>query len=167
MPLFNPNNSKAASINTLGLLSSYWTAFAVIGAASGDVVEIIGSASATVQVLAITISKPSASVVFTIVKRSTAATGGASANATLVPLDSGNAAATAIIKNYTADPTEGAAVGTIYRQTLATSDVVTVDIANSNGQPVVLRGIAQTLCVNVAGATNFDTIIAFIERTDI
>lgn len=160
-------DSTNDGINTLGTLASYWAAFAVVGAGSGDVVEIIGSVTTIVRVLAVTISKPSASQVFTLVKRSTAATGGTSANATLVPMDSGNAAATAVVKNYSADPTEGTVVGTIYRQTLATTDVVTLDFANSNGQPVVLRGIAQTLCINVGGATNFDCIISFIEQASL
>jgi hypothetical protein len=160
-------DSTNDAVNIMGTIATYETAFAVVGAASGDVVEIIGSASMIVRILEIDIMEPSAQRLFTFVKRSTAASGGASSNATLVPLDSGNAAATAVIKNYSADPTEGTPVGTIFRKTLGTAQTIIQNWVDGGGQPVVLRGIAQTLCINVDGATNFDVRIRFTEQASL
>lgn len=153
------------AVNLLGTMATYEAAFAVVGAASGDVVEIIGSATTIVLVLEVDIMEPSTQRLFTFVKRSTAATGGTSANATLVPLDSTDAAATAVVKNYSADPTEGAAVGTILRKTLGTAQTIQQNWVDGGGEPVVLRGVAQTLCINVDGATNFDCRVRLIEVT--
>lgn len=160
-------DSENDAVNIMGIIDTYEAAFAVVGAASGDVVEIIGSATTIIRILEIDIFEPSTQRLFSLIKRSTAATGGTSANATLVPLDSANAAATAVIKNYSADPTEGAAVGTILRKTMGTSQTIQLNYVDGGGQPVVLRGVAQTLCINVDGATNFDVRIRFTEQTSL
>lgn len=150
--------------NLVSKVATYESSFAVVGAAAGDVVEIIGSASMIVLVLEIAIIKPTVQVTHQIIKRSAAATGGTSANATLVPLDSGNPAATAVIKNYSADPTEGAAVGTIFRAIIATTENFSKSWVDGGGQAVVLRGVAQTLCINLSAASNFDCYVRFSEQ---
>jgi hypothetical protein len=132
--------------------------------ASGDVVEIIGATTNIIRVLEINIIKPTVSTTFAIIKRSAAATGGASTNATLVPLDSANAAATFSIKNYTADPAEGASVGTIWSGTLATTETLVKNWVDGGGQAPTLRTTAQTICINVAAATNFSCYIRCIEQ---
>jgi hypothetical protein len=79
--------------------------------------NIIGSASKTVTVKRITVSGMTLTAVgyFTInvEKLSTASSAGTSTTLAAVPLDANAAAATAVVKAYTAAPTKGNLVGTI------------------------------------------------------
>ena len=138
---------------------------ALVGAtAATDVVEIIGSATKTVRVKRIKISgtaTAAAAIDVLFIKRSTAATGGTSTSATVVPMDSNNAAGTAVVKGYTANPTTGSAVGTIesHKPTLTTAAgaipnvPLVIEFGDNGNQNVILRGAAQTLCINLNGAT--------------
>lgn len=138
---------------------------ALIGAAAAtDIVEIIGSATKTVRVKKIKISgvaTAAAAVDLLLIKRSAAATGGTSTSATIVPMDSNNAAGTAVVKGYTVNPTVGTAVGTIesHKPTLTTAAgaipnvPLVIEFGDNGNQNVILRGAAQTLCINLNGAT--------------
>jgi hypothetical protein len=137
---------------------------AVPQTAAGDAVVICGSATKTVRIKRVELSGTDATAQSATVKaivRSAANTGGTSTTATNVPRDSNNAAATAVVKAYTAIPTPGAAVGDVRDSILALPDGATLlagaplawDFNPSNlTQEVVLRGVAQCFAVNFPNA---------------
>ncbi len=140
------------------------TAFQTPVATPTDIVGIIGSATKTVKVQKIVLSSAQTTAGINkwfLIKRSTADTGSTIVNPTVVPFDSANAAGTAVVNQYTvANPTTGSAVGTMLTSyapsTLpasagASGDAVIFD-AKLSGQPICLRGVAQELDLNFAGA---------------
>lgn len=146
------------------LTYSTTTAFQTPVATPTDIVGIIGSATTTVRVQKIILSSAQTTAGINkwfLIKRSVADTGSTIVNPTIVPLDSTNAAATAVVNQYTvSNPTTGTAVGTVLTSyapstlpasTGASGDAVIFD-AKLSGQPIVLRGVAQELDLNFAGA---------------
>lgn len=131
-------------------------------ASATDVFTITGSATATVFVTKITISgtKTTGSQVnINLVRRSTANSAGTSTNEVEVPHISTDAAATATVLSYTANPTTGTLVGNIRNLVVPIPDAgstnlntMVVDFGDK-GKPIVLSGIAQVLAVNLAGVT--------------
>lgn len=124
--------------------------------------NIIGSASKTITVKRIKVSGMTLTAVgyFTInlEKLSSASTGGTSTALALVPLDSNNAVATAVVRAYTVAPTKGALVGTIASWRALWQATVAVgtsqpwehifnfgDMRETKG--VTLRGAAQELAL--------------------
>lgn len=145
---------------------SYSASFTAVASAATatDLACILGSASKTVRVTRIEVSGTmtlSAAVSVQLIKRSAANTGGTSASLTLVPLDSTNAAATASAVSYTANATAlGASVGTVRstRYNVPTaggvvSAPVVWDFGDRPAQAVILRGVAQELCINLSSTT--------------
>lgn len=133
-----------------------------LAAAATDIFIIPGNATNTVYVTRVTVSgiQTTAGLVDVLLIKRSAANTGTSAAATSVPLDASDAAAVSLPISYTANPTPGAAVGTIDRAyvnagPLATGVVQTVKDFNfgAYGKPVVLSGVAQGLAVNLNGAT--------------
>lgn len=127
---------------------------------AGDVFCIQGSSVKTVKVKRFRVSAiaNSAIVVDTILyKRSAIDTGGTPLTETAVPLDSLNAAASALVKSYSASPLTGTTVGPIRARHIAAGtqgNTATVtealyDFASYYDQPLVLRGATQAACVNV------------------
>jgi len=140
--------------------------FPVAAAGSGDAVEIVGSASRVGRVLEIYVANPSVQTVFQFVKRSTAASGGTASNPPATPLDSNDAAATVVIKNYSVVPTPGTIVGSpLFKKTLATSQHLDKVWADGGGQPPTLRAITETICINVDGAVTFDVYLRWTEAS--
>jgi hypothetical protein len=96
-----------------------------------------------------------------IVKRSTANSGGTAITPTVVPYDSSNSAGTAVVRVYTANPTVGTAVGYLADPYFTVGDLTTggvqrfpsVLIYGEQGSPIVLRGVAQGLAVNLNAAS--------------
>lgn len=139
------------------------TAALVPAASATDIFTITGNATTTVYVTKITISGTQTTggqVRFDLVKRSTADTAGTSTAPTAVPYDSGDAAASAVLAAYTANPTTGTTVGAIRSALLSigattngSNEVQVFDFGATNGKPVVLSGTAQALAVNLAGVT--------------
>jgi hypothetical protein len=135
----------------------------VVAASATDIFTIIGSATKTVRITRLRISgiktTAGAAVDIQLIKRSTADTGGTSTAPTIVPYDSANAAATAVVAAYTANPTLGTAVGTLIVDSifvpLATASGTAMDyiFGNRPSQAIVLRGVAQQLAVNLNGVT--------------
>lgn len=131
-------------------------------ASATDVFTITGSATKTIRINKIRVTGTTTSgsaikTVFNLIKRSTAATGGTRVAATAVPHDSTNAAATATVGHYTANPTVGTPVGTI--RSIAGS-VSATGISGGDivfefeiNQPIILRGITEQLAVNLNGVT--------------
>ncbi len=144
---------------------SVGTSNLAVAATATDIFEISGSASKVVRIKKITVSGvATANGTYTIrlVKRSTANTVGTSSTLTIVPHDSSDAAATAIVKSYTANPTTGTTVGIIKnkKMTVSTAATSTVDanvILFEFGQygekSIVLRGTSEMLTVNLSNTT--------------
>lgn len=160
------------------LLSTYSTAASVAPpAAATDVFEIRGSATKTIKVRKViltAISNPATILIVTLVKRSTANTGGTAVTATPVPNDSNNAAATATVKYYSVNPTVGTSVGAVRAEVFQTTvgstptQELTFDFGGVQDQPITLRGTAESLCLNLNGATvvagNFQITAVFTEE---
>lgn len=129
-----------------------------------DIVTIIGGATTVVRITGIGISangSAGANANLALIKRSTANTGGTSTTPAAVPYDSNDAAATAVFRAYTVNPTVlGTVVGTVRTVEQFISGVVTAgsgvvewEFGVRPAKPIVLRGVAQTLAVNLAGVT--------------
>lgn len=133
-------------------------------AAATDVCVITGSATKTIRVVRVCLSfiaTTAISVPVSLVKRSTANTGGTSAIQTATALDSANAAATAVLRTYTANAaTLGTLVGTVLAAgkvaaplTGGVEPLTVLDFGIGPRQAVVLRGVGESLCINLNGAT--------------
>lgn len=165
--------SIAAGTTTIGAVAPVDGFKATYGAATTntftavatptDICTITGSASKTIRVLRVAIQGTQTTggyETFGFVKRSTANTGGTSAALTGVPYDSNDAAATATVLQYTANPTAlGTAVGTIgsYRTYIPVSATGTggtqlppafYTFSDLPAKAVVLRGTSQVLAIN-------------------
>ena len=128
----------------------------------GDCIEIIGSETAPVTVKVIEVAS-SVAQNLSIVKRSAADTGGTSAAATLVALDSRQEAASAVVKTYTVAPSAGAAVGTINTYKLGADQILVQTYTDQNAVPVKLRGAAQTLAVVIDAIGTIKWAVEFTE----
>ena len=106
-----------------------------------------------------------------LIKRSTANSSGTAVDNTEIPLDSRFAAADAVSKHYTANPTLGSTVATVAQVPCSGSLTTAVQSYNSNvivqlkcifdadkfGAPIVLRGTSQGIVLNLGGATQAGT----------
>lgn len=142
-----------------------------------DVFQIYGSATKTVKILKIyahyAVSSGNTPWVSYLIKRSAANSSGTPTTATNIPLDSNNAAATAVVKHYTTNPTLGTAVGNISIVPLAPTSHTGVTASapagaaifdsDKFGQPLVLRGTAEGLVVNYNSTSqpNTSTYVGF------
>lgn len=126
-----------------------------------DMCIIIGSATTTIRIYKIFIytTQTSAGTNQIYLKRySTADSAGTPTTVTARPLDTNNAAATATIRRYTANPTLGTLVGTmdiayISAGAVGSSDPLFIwDFTNIEMQPLVLRGTSDQVAVNFNGA---------------
>jgi hypothetical protein len=145
-------------------------------AAATDIAILPGSATRTVFVTKVIISGIQTTGGLNdilLIKRSTANSGGTSAEMTAVPHDSADSAATAAPLSYTANPTTGTPVGTFRRgyvplgaATSIVNPLVGFDFGDK-GKPITLNGVAQGLAVNLNGATiaggTFDIVFEWFE----
>lgn len=169
-----------ANVNSDGRKITYSASISGLVAAAlpTDIFTITGSATKTVKIsrLYLTATQGTAGQKdVLLIKRSTANTLGTSTAPTGIPYDSTNAAATATVLAYTANPTLGTAVGTLFSTklqipTAATSgDALALNFGTSNAQAITLRGIAQVLAVNLNAATlttsSFDITIEWTEES--
>ncbi len=148
------------AVNTEGTKATYSLAGAVtLAATPSDVVILNGSGTKTVRVTRIEVSIGATAAGFAdivLIKRSAANTSGSSTTPTPVPNDSTNAAATAVVSVYTANPTPGAAVGNVrwVKAGVTAADGVVTQAWHfgvTNDQAIVLRGTAQGLAINLNG----------------
>lgn len=166
------------SVSVEGTKNTYSSAsFGVtLAATATDFWELIGSATKTVRVLRLTltgISTSGASPDILLIVRSIADTGGTAIQPTIVPNDSNNAAATAVVNLYSANPTLGTLVGVIRARKLnlgaaGAAGTIVWTFSDNNDQAIVLRGVAQALCLNFNGAavpagTSIDIEVEFCE----
>lgn len=129
-----------------------------------DIITISGSGTKTVKVLDVRIfgsSSGGASAEFDLVKRSAADTGGTSATATPTQYNSGDAAATAVVKSYTANPSAlGTSQGILDAELFFVPKVLGLlfdqkfdGSSTSSGEGIVLNGASEFLAINMGGVT--------------
>lgn len=150
----------------------------VAAAGAQDIFTITGSDQKKIKVERLEVSgiaTASAAIPFSIVKRSTANTGGTSTNPNVVAHETGGAP-TATINAYTANPTPGTLVGVIQakRGTLLTASAgspaspTPFDFTTSGTKFPTLNGKNEVLALNYNGATaagnNLDIFITWTEE---
>jgi hypothetical protein len=141
---------------------TYSGSIAFANSGVGDLYCVYGSATKTVKVKGIRVSGVNGSTSTTsmaVIKRSTLGSGGGLTAITVTPSDSLNPASTASAIYFTSAPTPGTTVGNIRNRYItlpvATSGPVSEGLFQFSvyyDQPVVLRGIAEGVCVNAASA---------------
>lgn len=173
-------NANAIPVDgTKTTYSAVATAFSP-GLTPQDIFTITGSASRVVRVTRIEFTATqtlAASVNIALLRRSTANTGGTSTTLTNVTHDTTNAAATAVTRSYTANPTAGTLVGSVRNLRAlipatggGSSEGPTNvwEFGNRPAQGMVLRGVAEVLCLNLGGTTVagnvFDVSIEWTEE---
>lgn len=135
-------------------------------ASATDFFTLTGSATTTVRVLSAScdgVSTAAATANVVALLRSTANATGTHSAPTAVPLDSNNAAATATVLAYTANPgTLGTLIGNIDTKSLTTNTAASsaflsqptiFDFNAGDEQQVVLRGATQVFALNGAAAS--------------
>lgn len=157
--------------------TSYHASKNVASAASAtDIAVLPGNATNTVIVyrVQVTCTQTTAGIItLQLIKRSTADTAGTSSAITAVPDDSSYAAGVSAPLVYTANPTTGTAVGnldTVLFGCMATGTTSPNDIyIFKPAKPIILRGTAQQLAVNLNGATvtggSFNVTFDYAETT--
>lgn len=129
-------------------------------ATATDFWSIVGSGSKTIRVTRLQVSgiaTAAATVDVQLAKRSTANTGGTPTNPAIVPHDKNDAAATAVITTYGANPSLGSLVGYFRGQKLnlgaaGSAGTIVWDFTVRNTKGVLLRGTADSLSLNWNGA---------------
>lgn len=158
-------------------------AFAAAATAT-DIATLTGSATKTIKVFNAGFSGIQTTGDIenvTLIKRSTANTGGTSAAMSIIPFDSQDGAASATALIYTANPTLGTSLGALRasKVTVPSTTVGTTSSAqcekiwNFEGpdgtfkKPLYLRGTSEVLCINLNGATFAgNSISCFFEWTE-
>ncbi len=127
-----------------------------------DVFIIKGSATRVIRVKSLTVSGISTvagHIPLALIRRSTAPTGGTPVALTPGAHDIIDGAATAIPSYYTANPTLGTLVAILHNQRLAlapaasSTDRLAFQFSWINEKAIVLRGVNDYFCLNMAGAT--------------
>lgn len=163
--VLNPETTKV--IGTVNLPSPPITYTSVTNgvvpaATATDLVTIYGSATKTINILNIYVTgvqTTAGQIQILLIKRSTANTVGTSTAQTRIPYDSNDVASTATVLAYTANPTLGTAIGNVRGDRAFLPGAASAGDAQGlawsfvNGKPMILRGIAQGVCINLAGAT--------------
>lgn len=154
VPTYDCDSPKATYSATI----TYFTPYAT----PTDIVGIVGSATKTVKLRKVFLSSTQTAAGVNnwfVIKRALADTGGSPATATRVPLDSANAAATAVVQKYTAAPTINSTVGTVRIASLLSPAPASVMSGDNllvddlpDAEPFTLRGVAEELDLNFGGA---------------
>lgn len=170
----NVNTLGQVSVSSAGLKKTF--SYGVIGYAASivnqtDIVNIVGSGTKIVRINKIRISGTATAaglIDIAILKRSTANSGSTLVVLTATPNDSllpNASAATAVVNTCTAtNPTTGTLVGSalaVRKVALAKADgtggfppqVAEFNFGSNNGQGVVLRGVLESLSINLNGVT--------------
>lgn len=166
-------SSTIDSISTEGGKATYSASNQQTIAASGtNFAILVGSGTKTVRLRKIVI-QPSATAaalqLIAVEKQSADDSGGTSTNPTKVPYDSANAAATAVVRSYSANPTVGTQVGSIgggrYFCNAAASPIspatYEINYGGINEQSVVLRGTSEAVALWCAGSIASGLIVNF------
>jgi hypothetical protein len=130
-----------------------------------DLVTLVGSATKTVRVLRVSVSGAATAGIIEdiqLIKRTTANTAGTASQPAIAAHDSNDAAASAVVNQYSVIPSGLGAgvnvrVGKLNMGELGAAGVPSAppliwDFTTRNGKGLVLRGIAQCLALNWNGA---------------
>ena len=140
-----------------------------LAASATDFWTFTGSASKTIRILEIKYQADDtgSSLVFntiSLIRRSSAGSGGTATTLTAIALDTNNASATGTVKIFTANPTVGSAVGTLRTERNASGSAVTASTPwgvifdhKVAGQALVLRGTSEQVALNLGGVTQAGT----------
>ena len=159
-----PGALGVPSVNTEGTKASYSTSTLAFtpAATATDFFTIAGSGTKTIRVTRISISgiaTSGASNDIQLVKRTAANTGGTASNPTICQHDSNDAAATATVSLYSANPSGlGTGAGSPRGQKLnlgaaGAAGVIVWDFTMRNSKGIVLRSASQLLALNWNGAS--------------
>lgn len=139
-----------------------------VAASPTDIFTITGSASKVIRVKRVAVSATAtsdANALVSLVKRSTANSGGTATTRTRVPHDNLNNPVTAVVRSYTANPTLGTSVGIIDAHTVpigvvapssnnpTASNQHELFQSSAKGQDIVLRGTGDVLAINLNATT--------------
>ena len=157
------------------------TTFGTIAGAPTDVFILNGSATKVIRVINVQFAMSSTTAVAVpvqLIVRSTANTGGSGGSGVVTPHDSNNSATTTTNTFYAANPTLGTQTGTMVRSaqyyssstTVAGSPTIQWSLGQDGGQPIVLRGTAQGMAINLNGTTisggKIDISVTWTEDTN-
>ncbi len=175
-----PGTTGIAVANTEGSKPTYSVGISGFTpvATPTDFWQIIGSASKTVRVTRIAVSgwaTAAIAVDLLLIKRTTASTGGTPTAPTICPHDSSDGAATAVVNSFAANPGAlGTTAGTLRAAkhnlgAAGNAGTVAWDFTTRNSKGIVLRGVAQQLCLNwngiaVPAGTLLDIDVEFTEE---
>ncbi len=133
-------------------------------AGATDIWALQGSSSKIVRLQTLNVSGESSTNVIVdtlLIKRSSPDTGGVFTTPAIVPHDSTNPPATAVVRAYTTNPTLGSTVGIVRGEhimfagaaapNLAINPLV-FDFSLYDGQTPCLRGSSESFCINLSGA---------------
>jgi hypothetical protein len=136
----------------------------VIPASATDVFTISGSSTKTIKIYRVlfylTATTGSNATIIGL-RRSSLNTGGTSTLLSNVPHDTTNAAGTAVVRSYTANPSAlGTLIGNMFTFGVYVSGGGTIGsipfsylIENPIAQPIILRGTSQLFAVNMSAVT--------------
>lgn len=140
------------------------TAFTPAATAT-DIFTIEGNATTNVYVMKVGLSSTQGTAgvnEWFLLKRSAVnSVAGTFTNPAKVPFNSGNSAASAVVKQFSANPTPGASLGAIWHGWVNSPVVTTAGIGNSIleidfeelfGQPICLNSASEILALNFNGA---------------
>lgn len=121
--------------------STYRVSFDGLAGVSGQAVELVGAAGKVLYLRTVHLWKPSAAVRVKLLKQSVPSTGGTSSTPTPLPLDSANAAASGVVKLYTAAPTPGTLVANFLDDSPVTPGDALTEVTGeaSTSQPITIR----------------------------
>lgn len=168
------NKYGALNIASFGVTAKTYRAVAniTVAASATDIAILPGNVANSVQVTKVTVSGIQTVVGLvrvSLVKRSTANTGGTTGAITAVPMDSSDAAATSAPLSYTANPTPGTTVGTVDEAYINMSPLASGTIGTAKdfvfgtyGKPIVLSTGSQGLAVNLNGVTVTGGVVTVI-----
>jgi hypothetical protein len=146
-----------------GIRPSYCVAVSGVtpAATPTDVVVLQGSASKIVKIRRVILSGiagTAGTMIVNFVRRSTAASGGTATTPTPTKFDSADSAATAVLQQFSANPTVGTTAGIVYANrlflnlTTAAAGTIVQDFL-SGAEAHILRGTSEFFAINFAGAT--------------
>lgn len=156
LPVMQANSTKATYTTVVAPFTPVAT--------PTDIFILPGSATKTVKVLKVTLTSVQGTTglnEWLLLKRSTANSGGTSSATTIIPVDSNSSAATAAPLKYTGNPTTGTSLGSVVdtyvvspkTDSTASARTVLYDASTqAQGEPITLRGVAEGLALNFAGA---------------
>src|SRR5205807_16841 len=147
-------------------VSTFWSGSVglVPATTATDIFTIIGSSTRKILIIKVYVGctqTTPGTIDVQLVKRSTADTGGTSTTPALVPYDSGDPSATAVVNAYTANPTLGTLVGVgrpyklacLAPATATPTDILYEQFGSGIGAPIQLNSAAEQLAISLCNNT--------------